>query len=196
MLVGYARQSSHDQKTGAQLDALRKAGCKLIFEESCSGAGRGRPKLNLALNFLQTGDTLVIWKFSQLASTMPQLLNTAALMEERGIGLKILAQDIDTTRPDGRMVFTLFSAIAEFRHEKSLERTPPGLGIPLKPGRPGAPTEKDLKLARALLEKPGTSIEDVASKLGIRLSTVNRYLGSPRSVAQEASRTRTTEQDR
>ncbi len=62
MLIGYARVSTRDQKPHLQLDALQEAGCERIFQETVSGAKRERPELQSALDFMRTGDTLVIWK--------------------------------------------------------------------------------------------------------------------------------------
>lgn len=65
--IGYARVSTRDQKPHLQLDALQEAGCERIFKETVSGAKRERPELQSALDFMRTGDTLVIWKLDRLA---------------------------------------------------------------------------------------------------------------------------------
>jgi DNA invertase Pin-like site-specific DNA recombinase len=76
MLIGYARVSTRDQKPHLQLDALQEAGCERIFQETVSGAKRERPELQSALDFMRTGDTLVIWKLDRLARSTRQLLDT------------------------------------------------------------------------------------------------------------------------
>ncbi len=65
--MGYARVSKRDQKAPLQLDALRDTGREKIFEETASGAWRDRPELNVALEFIRSGDTLVVWKLDRLA---------------------------------------------------------------------------------------------------------------------------------
>lgn len=67
MLVGYARVSTRDQTHALQLDALRKAECERIFEETASGAQRARPQLAAALDYVRKGDTIVVWKLDRLA---------------------------------------------------------------------------------------------------------------------------------
>ena len=114
MLVGYARVSTRDQSPELQLKALMDAGCDRVFTEAASGAQRDRPELTAALDYLRPGDTLVVWKLDRLARSVHQLVETAAVLQAREIGLKVLTQQIDTTTPGGRLVFHMFAAIAEF----------------------------------------------------------------------------------
>ena len=190
MLIGYARVSTRDQKPHLQLDALREAGCERIFEETASGGRRERPELKAALDFMRAGDSLVVWKLDRLARSTRQLLETVEHLEQRGIGLKILTQHIDTTSAGGRLIFTVFSAIAEFEREVIRERTRAGLEAARargrKGGRPRALSEKDLKQARALLADPDITVEDVARRLGVGPSTLYRYLPAARHAAPAA----------
>ena len=188
MLIGYALVSTRDQKPHLQLDALREAGCERVFEETISGAKRDRPELNAALDFMRIGDSLVIWKLDRLARSTRQLLETVESLEQRGIGLKILTQNIDTTNAGGRLIFTVFSAIAEFERDIIRERTRAGLDAARsrgrKGGRPRVLSEKDLKQARALLTDPEITVEDVARRLGVAPSTLYRYLPAARHSVQ------------
>ncbi|HGJ5857436.1 recombinase family protein [Arsenophonus nasoniae] len=117
MLIGYARVSTRDQKPHLQLDALKEAGCERIFEETASGSKRERPELLAAMDFMRTGDTLVIWKLDRLARSTRQLLETVEELLQKGMGLKTLTQDFDTTTAGGLLIFTVFGAIAEFERE-------------------------------------------------------------------------------
>ncbi len=127
MLIGYARVSTRDQKPHLQLDALQQAGCERIFEETVSGAKRDRPAMETVLDNLRPGDSLVVWKLDRLARSTRQLLETVEALGQRGIGLKILTQNIDSTTAGGRLIVTVFSAIAEFEREIIRERTRAGL---------------------------------------------------------------------
>ena len=188
MLIGYARVSTRDQKPHLQMDALREAGCERIFEETASGTKRDRPELVAAYDYMRSGDTLVVWKLDRLARSTRQLLETVEALEQRGIGLKILTQNMDTTSAGGRLIFTVFSAIAEFEREIICERTRAGLDAARfrgrKGGRPRALSEKDLKQARALLTDPEITVEDVARRLGVGPSTLYRYLPAARQSVQ------------
>ena len=189
MLVGYARDSTRDQKPHLQLDALKQAGCERIFEETASGSKRERPELLAAMDFMRTGDTLVIWKLDRLARSTRQLLETVEELLQKGMGLKTLTQDLDTTTAGGRLIFTVFGAIAEFEREIIRERTSAGLDAARlrgrRGGRPRSLTEKDLKEARALLTDSDITVEDVARRLGVGSSTLYRYLPAARHGAQE-----------
>jgi DNA invertase Pin-like site-specific DNA recombinase len=191
MLIGYARISTRDQKPHLQLDALHEAGCERVFEETSSGAKRDRPELKAALDFIRAGDSLVVWKLDRLARSTRQLLETVEMLEQRSIGLKILTQNIDTTNAGGRLIFTVFSAIAEFEREIIRERTRAGLDAARlrgrKGGRPRALTDKDLKEARALLTDPEITVEDIARRLGVGPSTLYRYLPAARRTIQSTS---------
>lgn len=188
MLIGYARVSARDQKPHLQLDALQQAGCERVFEETASGAKRERPELQAALDFMRSGDTLVIWKLDRLARSTRQLLDTVEGLLRRGIELKTLTQDIDTAAAGGRFIFAVFGAIAEFEREIIRERARAGLDAARsrgrKGGRPRALAENDLKQARALLADPEITVEDVARRLGVGPSTLYRYLPAARQTAQ------------
>jgi len=127
MFIGYARVSTRDQTPALQIDALQAAGCEKLFEETASGAQRDRPQLTAALDYLREGDTLIVWKLDRLARSTKQLIETVEDIQRRGIGFKCLTQDLDTTAAGGRLIFTLFSAIAEFEREIIRERTRAGL---------------------------------------------------------------------
>ena len=189
MLIGYARVSTRDQKPHLQIDALHKAGCERIFEEKVSSAKRERAQLTAAFDYMRQGDCLVVWKIDRLARSTRQLLETVEDLKRRGIGLKILTQDIDTTSAGGRLIFTVFSAIAEFEREIIRERTMAGLEAAhsrgRKGGRPRALSDKDLKQAKVLLKDPEITVKDVAKRLGISPSTLYRYLPAARHSIHE-----------
>ena len=189
MLIGYARVSTRDQKAHLQLDALRDAGCEKIFEETASGARCDRPELNAALEFMRAGDTLVVWKLDRLARSTRQLLETVELLSQRQMGFKTITQNIDTTSAGGRLIFTVFGAIAEFEREIIRERTRAGLDAARSRGRTGGRprslSEKDLKQARALLTDPEITVEDIARRFGVGPSTLYRYLPAARQAAQD-----------
>jgi DNA invertase Pin-like site-specific DNA recombinase len=68
---------------------------------------------------MRGGDSLVVWKLDRLARSTRQLLKSVEVLEQRGIGLKILTQDMNTTSAGGGLIFTVFSAIAEFERDHS-----------------------------------------------------------------------------
>jgi len=113
-LIGYARVSTTEQDTRAQLDALTAAGCARISSDTASGALTERPQLGAALDFLRPGDTLVVVRLDRLGRSLRHLIETVEALEGRGIGFRSLRESIDTTTPGGRLIFHVFGAPAEF----------------------------------------------------------------------------------
>lgn len=191
MLVGYARVSSRDQKPDLQSDALKEAGCEKVFVEKASGASRERPELQAALDYARGGDTLVVWKLDRLARSTRQLIETIEVLQTRNIGFRCLTQsEIDTTTAGGRLVFTIFGAIAEFEREIIRERTRAGLEAAhargRKGGRPKGLTDADLRTARTLLRDRAFTVADVARQLGVAPATLYRHIPGGRTALETA----------
>jgi resolvase-like protein len=110
-----------------QVDALEKAECEQIFQEKFTGKLRERPELSQCLPILRKGEALVIWKLDRLARSLKDLVDIVQYLHDREIGFKSLTEAIDTTSSDGRLVFHIFGALAEFEHDLILERTKAGL---------------------------------------------------------------------
>lgn len=185
MLVGYARVSTQDQDPELQVDALRKAGCEKIFTEKASGAKRDRPELMAALEYARDGDTIVVWKLDRLARSLKQLIETVENLEDRGIGFKSVTETIDTTTSGGKLVFTIFAALAEFERSIIQERTRAGLEAARSRGRiggrPRSVSDEDIAAARAMLKNPEITVKKVAERIGCSEATLYRYLPAARA---------------
>lgn len=137
MNIGYARVSTHDQNLGLQEDSLKSAECKEIFQDIASGAKTERPGLEEALAYLREGDTLVVWKLDRLGRSIQHLIQTIKSLNKRKIGFKSLQENIDTTTSGGKLIFHIFSALAEFERDLIGERTKAGLKAARTRGRLG-----------------------------------------------------------
>lgn len=189
MRIGYARVSTTDQSPELQLEALRRAGCEKIHTEKASGAKADRVELARVLHdVLRTGDTLVVWKLDRLARSLKMLIATAEDLEERGIGLVSLTENIDTTTPGGVLIFHVFGAIAQFERALIRERTTAGLDEARrrgrKGGRPAAFKDGDITAARALMKEGKLPVRDVAKRMGVSVATLYRHVGK-RGVADD-----------
>jgi DNA invertase Pin-like site-specific DNA recombinase len=186
MLIGYARVSTIDQNLALQRDALTEAGCQKIFTEQMSGAVTERPALHDALEFARSGDTLIVWKLDRLARSMRQLIETVENLRVRGIGFRSLTEALDTTTAQGRLVFHMFGALAEFERSLIRERTQAGLAAARRLGRTGGRppklTEDDLDAARALLANPDIGVTQIAHRLGVSPATLYRYIPAARAA--------------
>src|SRR3954465_4405353 len=117
------REPCRNQNLALQRDALTEAGCTKIFTEQMSGAVKDRPALHDALEFARSGDTLIVRKLDRLARSMKQLIETVEALRLGGIGFRSLTEALDTTTAQGRLVFHMFGALAEFERSLIRERT-------------------------------------------------------------------------
>jgi DNA invertase Pin-like site-specific DNA recombinase len=190
MLIGYARVSTVDQNLALQRAALTEAGCEKIFTEQMSGAVANRPQLADAISYARSGDTIVVWKLDRLARSIKQLIYTIESLRVRGVGFRSLTEALDTTPPQGRLVFHMFGALAEFERSLIRERTQAGLLAAKRAGRTGGRppklTDEDIEAARAMLSNPDIGVASVANRLGVSLATLYRYIPAARASAAEA----------
>ena len=178
MLVGYLRVSTRDQRLDSPRDLLAAAGCEKFFSDVASGARADRPALMAALDFVRPGDVLMCAKLDRIARSLRHLVETAATLEEKGVGLRSLSEEIDSTSPGGRLVFNLFGAVGQFELDLIRERTRAGLAAARRRGRVGGRprlmTDAKIRSARSLLAA-GQSPKEVAASLGISVPTLYRH---------------------
>ncbi len=138
MRIGYGRVSTREQNPAAQHDALRAAGCDLVYLDRASGVLASRPELDKALlSANRAGDQLVVTKLDRLGRSLEHLIALSRGLQERGVDLVVLDQGIDTSTPVGRMFFQILGSIAEFEHALMSERTRDGLEAARARGRTG-----------------------------------------------------------
>jgi DNA invertase Pin-like site-specific DNA recombinase len=143
--------------------------------------------LAAALDFMREGDTLVVWKLDRLARSLKQLLETVELLETRGAHFRSLTETIETGTPGGRLVFSVFGALAEFERGLIRERTLAGLAAAKARGkvggRPRSITDKRLKAAEGLLKAGDLTVTEVAHQVGVSAATLYRYFPAARANA-------------
>jgi DNA invertase Pin-like site-specific DNA recombinase len=186
MKIGYARVSTDAQETHLQMDALTRAKCSRVYEEKASGAKTDRPELKKLLDNARKGDVVIVWKLDRLARSLRQLIDTTVLLNERGVELHSLTENINTTTPSGKLTFHIFAALSEFERDILRQRVNAGLKAARKRGRiggrPRALGEADLKKARALLRSGDYSRVQVAEDLGVSRHTLWRALSREPAV--------------
>jgi len=191
MLIGYARVSTTDQNLALQEHALEKENCGKIFTDQMSGATADRPGLAAALEHLRSGDVLVVWRLDRLGRSLKNLIEVVALLEARGIGLRSLAENIDTTTSGGKLVFHTFCSLAEFKRSLIRERTRAGLEAARsrgrRGGRPKLMDERKITRARAMTMSGTATILEICRTLGVSRATFYRYvmpLAKPLAASQ------------
>jgi DNA invertase Pin-like site-specific DNA recombinase len=184
--IGYARVSTRGQNDDSQVDDLTAYGCEKIFTDTASGKHAARPELDQALAYLRKGDVFVITRLSRAMRSLKHLLALADELRERGVGLVVLKQQIDTTTPQGRLVFHLLGAIDEFQRELIVEGTREGLAAARARGRTGGRKPKlnarQAATVRRMYEATGPdgkrqhTVAEIAEAVGVHRTTVYDYL--------------------
>lgn len=181
MLVGYARTSTLDQKSGleGQERELTQAGCERLFVEQVSSVDvKAREKLAEALSYVREGDTLVVTKLDRLARSVAHLMDILAQLEKRKVSLRILSMGVDTSTPTGKLMLTILGGVAEFEREVMLERQREGIAKAKAEGKykgraPTARAKADLVLS---LHAENLGATEIARRTGVSRASVYRIL--------------------
>ena len=182
-IVGYARVSSAGQSLEVQLEKLNKAGCSRVYSEKRSGRqAENRPELQACLAFLREGDTLVISRLDRAARSVLDLAKIADQLRKKGVALRVLDQGLDTTTSEGRLMFSLLGAFAEFEADIRHERQRDGIALAkvkgVRFGRKSSLTEAQKATIRRLRGEEGFSIDQLQERYQIGRATVYRALNS------------------
>lgn len=173
-LIGYARVSTWEQNLELQRDALEQAGCATIYEEHISGSDKELTEQNHALKALRPGDALVVWKIDRLGRSTMELLRIVDELRKRGVHFISLTEGVDTTTPNGQLIYTIIAALAEHERQRIIERTHAGLKAARARGRvggrPRSLTAAQTKQATAMLDI--MPAKDVAEKFNVGRSTL------------------------
>lgn len=183
MKIGYARVSTKDQNLDLQIQQLQQEGCEKIFSDIVGGAKTDRPELDRLLQQVRAGDVIVIWKLDRLGRSLKHLIELVNELVDRNVGLKSLSDPIDTTNSQGRLVFNIFAALAEFERDLIVERTQAGLKAARARGRTGGrpkglsdTAQRKAVAAAALYKEAKINVNEIAKNLGITKATLYNYL--------------------
>jgi DNA invertase Pin-like site-specific DNA recombinase len=180
MMLGYARVSTNEQDTAAQVSALKSAGCEKIFREKASGGRWDRPELNRLLDQLRKGDILVCWRLDRLSRSLRDVLMIMERIKEAEAGFRSLTEAIDTTTAPRRMMMQMVGVFAEFERAILRERTKAGLDAARKQGRIGGRRPK-LRLNQqdeivTMVSRGTKTAADAARLFNVHPATVSRLL--------------------
>ncbi|PEQ10766.1 integrase [Novosphingobium sp. PC22D] len=188
MLVGYCRTSTAEQVAGleAQDRDLRATGCTKLFSEQVSSVSE-RAQLVAALDFVREGDSLVVTRLDRLARSTADLLSIIAILERKGVALRILdfgGDAVDTGSPSGRLIVTMFGAVAQFERELLLQRQREGIEKAKREGkyRGRAPTARRRGREVHQLHASGLGASEIAGRLRISRSSVYRILADAKTA--------------
>ena len=183
MLIGYARVSTVDQVAGleAQLRDLAATGCtEKVFSERVSSVAQ-RDQLAAALEWCREGDTFVVTRLDRLARSTSDLLSIIATLERKGVALRILdfgGEAVDTTSPAGKLIVTMFGAVAAFERDIQRVRMREGIAKAKADGKyqGRVPTARRKAPQVRELRSSGLGPAQIAERLGMSRSSVYRIL--------------------
>jgi DNA invertase Pin-like site-specific DNA recombinase len=181
MLVGYARTSTTDQAAGleAQERDLRATGVERLYREQVSSVAT-REQLEAALDYVREGDALVVTKIDRLARSVGDLCNIVKRIESKGASLRILAMNLDTSTPTGKLMLNVLGSVAQFEREVMLERQREGIAKAKSEGKfkGRAPTARRKADEVKAMAAAGMTREVIAGKLGMSERSVYRVLAT------------------
>lgn len=180
-VIGYARCSSSSQSLDVQLEKLKAAGCSRVFSEKLSGReADNRPELQRCLEYVREGDILVICKLDRMARSLLDLAKISDRLNRKGVALRVLDQAIDTSTAEGRLMFGMLGAFAEFERDLIRSRAAEGVRLArakgVRFGRKEALTSDQKATLRRLRLEEGFSISQLQAKYQIGRATVYRAL--------------------
>lgn len=177
--IGYARVSTTDQSHASQVDALNGAGVDRMYLDTFTGSKASRPELDKMMGSLRRGDTVVVTRLDRLGRSARDLLNLSNELESLGVSLVVLEQNIDTSTPEGKLFFTIISAMAEFERSLIGARTRDGLEAARARGRKGGrkPVMTPAKTQTAIdMYHKGRYVSEIAQVLGVSRPSVYKAL--------------------
>jgi len=179
-IVGYARVSSIGQTLEVQLDVLNDYGVDVVYSEKQSATSTNqRHELKRCLDYVRSGDTLVITKLDRLARSTFDLTNIAKQLEDDGVDLVVLEQNIDTSTSTGRLLFGMLGVIAQFETEIRKERQLAGIAKALENGvKFGAKSKLSKEQVNQMMQdrQEGMLIRECAVKYNISNDSVYRLM--------------------
>ncbi|ARD97400.1 recombinase family protein [Lactococcus lactis] len=179
MKIGYARVSTFEQKLESQIEVLKEAGAEEVFQEKFTGTTVERPQFNLVLKKLTNGDTLIVTKLDRLARNTREVLEIVQSLFNRGIKVHILNIGLIDNTPTGQLIFTIFSAFAQFERDLIVTSTQEGKNFAkvhdpnFREGRPQKFTEEQIQFAYELKQQ-GMTYKMIERKTGISIATQKR----------------------
>ncbi|MGA2980147.1 MAG: recombinase family protein [Terriglobales bacterium] len=180
----YSRVSTHEQTTAGQLDELRsyceRRKWEIVAEftdEGVSGSKESRPGLNqlLADAKRRKFDAVLVYRYDRFAHSLRQLVNALCEFDSLGIHFVSLHEGVDTSTPNGRLIFGIFASISEFERELIRSRVRSGIAAARARGkRIGRPRVLATDTEINTLLAQGHSMVAIGEQLGISAATVCR----------------------
>lgn len=179
--IGYVRVFAESQLLDLQREALMRANCAMLYEETVVRKNDQRTELTQCIQVLQPGDTLVVWRLDRLACYLQDLLGIIEGLWARGIHFESLTEQINTNTVYGEQQFRVFAALAECERNLVREQTQRSLATGrargTNGGRPTKLNEKQILTIQSLLRDPAIRVAEVARDYGVSRTTIYKHCG-------------------
>ena len=176
--VGYARVSTTEQSLDLQIQKLTEAGCIKIFSDTSTGSDIKRQGLVDLMEYLRTGDTLVITRIDRIARSVLDLQQMVKTFNEQQILLTALEQPISTDSASGKAFLDMLAVFAEFELNIRRERQMEGVAAAKVAGKYKGrkPVSLATKEKVISLHEQHYSISNIARQSGVSRNTVYKIL--------------------
>lgn len=180
MIFGYARVSSKMQNFESQVEQLKKAGCEKVYKEKVTGTKLERIELEKLLEQLRPSDVIIVTELTRLSRSTKDLFKVVEVIEQKGAHIKSLKESwLDTTTPQGKLMFTIFAGISQFERDLISQRTREGLENSRMRGRKGGRPPKsnnNIELAIKMYNSKDYSIKEITNATSVSKTTLYRYI--------------------
>lgn len=180
IIYGYARVSTVKQDLSSQVNDLKTAGATIIYRDKFTGTTADRPEFDKLMAKIESGDTLIVTKLDRLARNTQDALNIVKKMNAEGVILRVLNIGTIDNSPSGRLIFTVFSAFAEFERDLIVSRTQEGKAWAkannpnFRDGMPRKYGKEQIDFAWKLHTEDHMSYSEISKKLGMSKATIYR----------------------
>lgn len=182
MIKGYARVSTQDQNLNRQIDTLKENGAEKIFQEKVTGTKRERIELNKMLESLENGDIVIVAELTRLSRTTKDLFEIIDTIHSKGAEIKSIKETwLDTTTPQGKLLFTIFAGLSQFERDLITDRTRDGLVSARKRGKTLGRPQKFNEKKDTILQMYNSnnySINDIINTCNISKSSLYRLVNA------------------
>lgn len=187
MRIGYIRVSTTEQNTARQEELLRDAGVERTFIDKQSGKNMQRTGLLSMLEFIREGDIVIVESYSRLARSVKDLIEIIDTIQKKKADFQSIKEKVDTSSPQGKLIFTIFAALYEFERETILERQKEGIEIAKKAGKYKGrkPIPVDEKLFKESYDswiKSELKTKDFMKRFNLKASTFYRKINELKNI--------------
>lgn len=190
--LGYTRVSTASQDAQLQLDALVDSGVQKrdVFSDVTSGSRTAieRPGMKRLMDYIEPGDTVVVWRIDRLGRSLIDCLNTVNLLRDKGVKIRSLSDGIDPETTSGRLMLGMLATLAEYERELITERVNAGIAAARQSGtRFGRPPVDPAVIAEKLdiaqsARRKGRTAAEAASLVGWSRATLYRHQQAARAL--------------